>query len=185
MNLHSMIVDDFLEDFARWREWLDTATFGDVASDVDGVTYPHICMDLPADLRGEIFYKLQVWCGTGIKVNQLFARMSPAGVSPPHFAHHDLAMGNMSCMLYMNRREDCQGGTQLLTHHHYGDNVSRENWLLDTNKPELWDETFMCPMVPNRAFIFPAGKWHGAAPRDGFGTTPADSRLVITAFFNA
>lgn len=182
MNLHSLIVDDFLDNFAKWREWLDTAKFGDVVSPVDAVTYPHVCADLPPALRGEIFYKIQTWCGLDSKLKHLFARMSPAGVQPPHFAHTDANMGAMSLMLYMNRPEHCDGGTVLLKHHNYGTDVPYEVWLESANRPELWDETFRCTMISNRAFIFPAEQWHAAMPREGFGSTPANSRVVITAF---
>lgn len=180
MKIHSLIVDDFLEDFARWRTWLDTAEFADVISEVDGVTYPNICSDLPPALHQEIVAKLRAVAGLS-QLNWLFARMSPAGVQPPHWAHNDASMGAWSMMLYVNRAEHCDGGTALLEHAE--GEPTPEIWKRDTNSTGKWFDVLKCPMVPNRAFIFPAGQWHGALPRHGFGTTQADSRVVITAFF--
>lgn len=180
MKIHSLIVDDFLEDFARWRTWLDTADFADVVSEVDGVTYPNICSDLPPALHQEIVAKLRAVAGLS-QLNWLFARMSPAGVQPPHWAHNDASMGARSMMLYVNRPEHCRGGTQLLTHVHCGNDVPADVWRRDTNANLAWRTTFDCQMQANRAFIFPAKQWHGAS--FAFGTTQADSRIVITAFF--
>jgi hypothetical protein len=180
VKLHNLILDDFLDDLARWRSWLDGATFHDVVSDVDGVTYPNICNWLPGPLHQEIVNKLRSVAGLK-KLNWLFARMSPSGVHAPHFAHHDASMGAWSLMLYMNRVEHCDGGTAILRHK--DGQADDATWARDTNDLTRWHMESMCPMVPNRAFIFQAGLWHGALPIGGFGSTQADARLVITAFF--
>jgi hypothetical protein len=182
MKLQSLIVDGFLEDFARWRAWCDTATYGDVVSDVDRVTYPGICADLPPELREEIRFKLQALASMQ-RMDWLFARLSPRGSHPPHFAHHDGSMGQWSMMLYMNRAEHCDGGTAMLAYS-AGREPSEEEWRRDTNKPSQWNLRSVCDMQPNRAFIFRAEQWHAALPTGGFGTTPADARLVITSFFS-
>lgn len=183
MRLHSLIIDDFLGDFERWRSWFDSAQFLDIQSPVDQVTYPNICTELPLELISEIEAKL-ARNAAATRINFLFARLSPAGITPPHWAHNDASMGTLSMMLYLNRADDCQGGTHLLEHVHYGNDVSLEEWQRDTNQRELWRPVFECAMRPNRAFIFPAEQWHAAMPADGFGVVPADARLVLTAFFS-
>lgn len=180
MILHSLIYDDFLEDFDRWRTWFDQAPYEDVVSDVDNVTYPGICKDIPAELREEVRYKLQALTGMS-RMNWLFARLSTEGMDPPHWAHHDGNMGAWSMMLYLNRREHCQGGTALLSHV-YGE-PTPEVWARDTNTPGMWCQTLRCQMVPNRAFVFRAEQWHAALPKGGFGHSPIDGRLVLTCFF--
>ena len=185
MNLHSLIIDDFLDDFARWRAWFDTAKFSDVVSEVDGVTYPNICSELPQELHAEIVTKLALVANL-TKVNLLFARLSPAGVRPPHWAHNDASMGRWSMMLYMNSVEHFADemeyhGTALLRH--VKGEPDAETWRQDTNLAYRWRHTLHCPMVSNRAFVFPAAQWHAALPIGGFGSTPTDGRLVVTAFF--
>ena len=181
MNLTSLIIDDFLDDFDRWRAWLDEATYADITNDADGVAYPGICAGLPHELQGEIAYKLQLVAGM-TKVNYLFARLSVEGANPPHWAHHDGAMGARSLMLYMNRAEHCDGGTAMLRHRD-GD-PSPDVWARDTNKPQQWRLESVCEMKPNRAFIFRADQWHAAMPLGGFGRDARDGRLVITCFFS-
>lgn len=178
--MHSLIIDDFLDDFERWRACLDATSYVDITSDADGVVYPGICAELPQELQGEIRYKLQAVAGL-TKVNYLFARLSIEGASPPHWAHHDGAMGARSLMLYMNRPEHCDGGTAMLRHKE-GD-PSPQVWARDTNKPQQWHLESVCPMHANRAFIFRADQWHAAMPLGGFGKTARDGRLVITCFF--
>lgn len=184
MRMSSLIVDDFLEDFSRWRKWLDGAEYRDVSSGVDGVTYPHICSDLDEELRGELVYKLRAWTTRDAYVKHMFARMSPHGVRAPHAAHNDAAMGQWSMMLYMNRAEHCRGGTALLEYGPHAGEPTREEWLEHTNCLEMWRDVGHCDMRPNRAFIFPAAQWHCALPSSGFGHDSSDARMVITAFFN-
>lgn len=183
MHRSSLLLDGFLDDFDQWRTWFDGAQYGDVASDVDAVTYPGICKALPDELRDEIAGKLKATAGVQ-SLNWLFARLSLEGTSPPHWAHHDGSMGEYSMMLYVNRPEHCRGGTALLRHRQCGDDVPEATWRADTNLPERWTRSFECTMHPNRAFIFPARQWHAALPFGGFGTSPRDGRLVVTAFFS-
>lgn len=179
MNLHSVILDDFLADFDRWRAWMDKAAYADVTSPVDGVVYPGICSTLPADLGREIAQNIETFIGK-MTINHLFARLSLANSRPPHWAHHDGSMGAYSLMIYMNRPEHCEGGTALLRHR-YGD-VSQEEWARDTNRHDQWHLLSVCEMQPNRAFLFRADQMHAALPVGGFGTTAQNGRLVITAF---
>lgn len=75
MKMHALIIDDFLDDFSRWRSWLDGAEFADVVSDVDGVTYPNICRDIPPALHQEIVAKLRAVAGLS-QMNWLLDRKS-------------------------------------------------------------------------------------------------------------
>lgn len=174
------IIDGFLPQFDAWRVFADHAEYADVVSPVDGVVYPGI-VDLSSV---KPFFEALLSRATcrPVSINHLFMRLSLDGAVPPHWAHHDALMGVQSMMLYMNRPEHCEGGTALLEHVS-GADPDDETWLRDTNRPEQWRTLSVCPMVTNRAFIFPAGMWHAALPRGGFGRTAQDGRLVLTAFF--
>lgn len=178
MNLHSLTLDDFLPDFDDWRAWADTCKFRDEVNPADGVTYPLICRDVPSYGMQQ---RLTAIMGMPVRLNALFLRMSPAGIPVPHWAHHDGGMGRFSCMVYLNRPEDCQGGTALLSH--VDGEIGTEAWKRDTNRPGKWTIRSVCDMRANRAFIFRADLWHAAMPIGGFGQTVQDARLVMTAFF--
>lgn len=181
------IIDDFLDDFVGARAFADTAEYEDFTN-VDGVTYPHICLDLPDEILGEMLAFMRVWLGRPPVKPLMFLRGSPEGVDAPHQAHSDDLMGDWSLMVYMNRPEHCRGGTALVRHRETGiaetDLSFGEAWMRDTNDPEAWEVTHLAEMKPNRAFVFPARLMHCAQPLGGFGSTPEDMRLVLTGFFS-
>jgi hypothetical protein len=177
--LHSVILDDFLPDFASWRAWADGCKFTDESNPADGVTYPAICTAVPT--YGTI-RRLSAVMGRPIEITASFLRLSLGGAKAPHFAHHDGVMGDFSCMLYLNRPEHCAGGTALLDH--VAGKIDEETWARDTNVPEKWRVKSLCEMVPNRAFIFRSTLWHAALPAGGFGSDARDGRLVWTTFYS-
>lgn len=191
MQLHSMVVDGFFDDFEKVRAWADSATYGDIVNPVDGVTYPGICAEIPRDIREETQIKVVNLLHGLVNIRTMFTRISYAGVQVPHQAHNDASMGMFSLMVYLNRPEDCEGGTELLQHvsagmeYGPGGGVGEIIWQRETNKPAQWERLSICPMKPNRAFLFDARLMHRAAPIGGFGSNPQDGRLVLTAFFDA
>jgi hypothetical protein len=98
-------------------------------------------------------------------------------------------MGGYSLMVYLNRPQDCRGGTSLVRHVETGMDSNPRNeeeeaiWKRDTNKREAWEVTEMCPMRANRACVFPAERMHRAEPVGGFGHDQRHGRMVMTAFF--
>lgn len=178
--LHSMIIDDFHPDFEGLREFADYGEFGEVVSPADGVKYPGICPMRDVGVSALLAAAL----GRPVTVGYQFMRLSLAGAEPPHWAHHDGTMGDYSLMLYMTRAEYCRGGTALLEHLEHGLDVPDEIWKRDTNQRSQWRQISMCPMLPNRAFIFRSSLWHAAMPFGGFGGDAYDGRLVLTAFFS-
>lgn len=183
---HSIIIDDFLDDFAGWRAWADSLTYESIINPVDQVAYPGIFKDMPT---WGIEQRLSAVMRTPISLMSLFMRLSLEGIQVPHQAHTDTVMGEFSLMLYMNRPEDCRGGTSLVRHITGMDTDPKDEegqklWQLDTSKPEMWTPYTLCEMKPNRAFIFRANLMHRAEPLGGFGTNASNGRLVMTAFFN-
>lgn len=178
--LHSVILDDFLPDFAGWRAWADGLDYRGEVNPADRVTYPGIFADVPTfGMRS----RLSQIMGRPIALHELFLRLSLEGVHVPHQAHHDGLMGAYSCMLYLNRPEHCRGGTSLLEHVS-GQDPDVATWERDTNTPEAWRVVSLCQMRANRAFVFRSDLWHRAEPIGGFGTDSANGRLVLTGFFS-
>lgn len=183
-----LVIDNFLPSDVWWdlREYYDTADFSGETGR-DGVTYPNICMQMPVFARNLVLDRLKEVGNPDIQY--LFARMSESGIYAQHKAHSDLEWGEWSMMLYMNRLEDCIGGTSFVRHdlgfsEHPINQKQLDACQRDTNRPEKWQIHDMCAMVPNRAVIFPAKYLHRAEPVGGFGNTQENSRLVLTAFFN-
>ena len=106
--------DNFLDSYQSIKDFSLSCEFKDEVNEVDGVTYPYICRDIPEDVRSEVFKKLAEFKGGEIENPTIFLRMSPGGVHVPHVAHTDISMGQFSFMLYLHDNSD--SGTSLLRH---------------------------------------------------------------------
>lgn len=176
--------DNFLSDkaFAGLRLAAKAATFSDVTSGVDGVTYPSISEDVPWAVRTEIedYFGKKAW--------QMFMRRSPEGVHCPNIHHTDNSMGKTSLMLYLDEPRP-GAGTSFVRHIITGIAYASHMDVLvgickeDSNKLEAWVPYMMCAAQPNRACIFDSGYFHRAEPIGGYGDGDT-SRTVLTAFFD-
>lgn len=182
-----IIFDDFLDCYEELKQYAHDADFSDVVNPVDGVTYPHICADLPEYVLRSVSARLDRLMHRKVEVNTIFMRRSPKGVHVPHMAHTDNSMGNYSLMIYLNDHPD--GGTALLTHIDTGIERAPETQDLlaivhnDQNNPSAWSIRDSAKMKQNRGFIFDAHEFHCALPLGGFGEG-SDARTVLTVFFN-
>lgn len=174
------IIDGFLpaDVFNLLRRHCDTATFSGEVNPADGVIYPGISTDIPTVVK-QFFGRPRF----------LFMRLSLKGVPVPHQAHDDSLMGKESLMFYLNRQEHCRGGTSLVRHRTTG--LFRKPatkgeeivWHTDTNNPEAWEVYEIAEMQSNRCIMFDASLMHRAEPVGGFGDSPQNGRLVLTAFY--
>ena len=94
-------------------------------------------------------------------------------------------------MLYLNREEDCQGGTSFVQHIDTGVAFApaRAEGILalmihDQNNDYAWRAYKTIKMASNRGLIFDASAFHRAEPVGGFGTNNKDARVVLTCFFD-
>lgn len=184
-----IIQDDFLSNYPEFREHLDVICYNGVTNPVDGVFYPGVSIQIPENVSSEVHSNIEHLEGETVTINAMFLRLSLEGVEAPHQAHTDAVMGQRSLMLYLSRKEDCIGGTSFVTHHNGMDRnpvneYEEKVWAADTNNPEKWDVTSMCEMAPNRALMFDSGLMHRAEPIGGFGNSPQNGRLVLTAFYD-
>jgi hypothetical protein len=186
MDSVMMIVDNFLNSYSELKDYAQSADFSTVVNPVDGVDYPHICVDIPDSVRAELLGRLTDFLGKEPENVTMFMRRSPEGCHVPHIAHTDNSMGLYSLMLYMN---DEEGGTAFIRHRQTGVMYAPEDQQMvdyltaDQNSPEKWALVDMAHMKENRAVIFDAGKFHCAMPIGGFGEG-ASSRTVLTVFFS-
>ncbi len=184
------IEDNFLSDFNGFRLYCDDLDYTGMKNDVDGVFYPCVTDDIPEDIKVEVKEKLEGLLGGEVNINSLFVRQSPLGVDCPHQVHTDSSMGSLAFMLYMNRMEDCLGGTSFVIHKEvgmYSDPINEKQlsvWRRDHNNRDDWQIMDMISMIPNRGLLFKAPMMHRAEPIGGFGHNNKDSRLVLTAFLD-
>lgn len=184
-----IIVGNFLNNFDAMRNHFDWLAYDGITNPADGVFYPGVTTDIPEVVRQEVVEKVQSLMGQQVTMNSMFLRLSTEGTYAPHQAHTDALMGQLSLMLYLNREEDCQGGTSFLMHEDGmsstpNNTAELETWENDHSNPDKWEAVSLCEMEPNRACIFDANLMHRAEPVGGFGEGPADGRLVLTMFFD-
>lgn len=195
MDLYSLILDSFLDDFEEFRKHAITRSYAGVTNPSDNVFYPDISIDIPINIQDEIMGKLYVAMSPYIEKGQylhprvMFMRLSKEGVHVPHQAHTDAVMGQYTFLLYLNAKEDCKGGTTVLKHK---DGMDRDPktpdqaavWKRDMNIYNQWEIVGNCEMQPNRGFIIRSELFHRAEPPGGFGNSNNNGRLVLTCFFD-
>lgn len=185
-----VIIDNFLNDFDGLRKYCDHIDYSGLDNPEDGVFYDGVSIDIPEAVIEEVVRELNNIHNREINLNYIFLRLSTSDMQAPHQAHTDSVMGSFSLMLYLNRVEDCIGGTSLVIHKKTGlcenpvNDKQAEIWEKDCNNPDAWSILSMCPMIPNRAFIFDASLMHRAEPIGGFGDNAKNGRLVLTAFYD-
>ena len=186
----ALIIDNFLSGFESFRDSLDSHIFSGVQSPVDDIFYSGVSADVPKSVSDNIKSRLDLYFGD-VEISFQFMRISQGGVFAPHEAHNDASMADYSMMLYLNRLEDCQGGTSFVSHIEEGMKfgpISDEQfntWENDSKDRSKWFIDDMAEMKPNRAVIFESDRMHRSEPIGGFGKTTKDARLVLVTFFNA
>jgi len=177
-----MIEDNFLDDFPRFRAHCDRVRYVGETCPIDNKVYPGISTDIPPHVLEEIYFKIEYLMGCDIQPLFTFMRLTVEGEYIPHQAHNDADMAQWTFLLYLNRDDHCDGGTDFVRHVEGRD---LEAWPTDHSIPEKWEIVEKCEMRENRACIFQAEKMHRAQPLGGFGKTKEDGRLVLVCFFNA
>ena len=189
MDTNLVHIDNFISDYASFRNYCDGLDYEGIENPIDGIFYPGVTLNIPAPIKEEVKHKIEETVGRAITVNFMFMRLSTKGTKAPHQAHTDSTMGEKSLMLYLNREKDCAGGTSFVEHWTGMDTDPATEkelniWLSDHSKPDKWAIRKMFKMKENAGCIFNAPMMHRAEPIGGFGDSPEDGRLVLTAFFN-
>jgi len=118
-------------------------------------------------------------------------RVTLAGETGRYHAHVDPSGLAWVGVVYLSLPQHCRGGTVFYRHRALGlDRTPQEQAALarlgvgtigellqrDGPNPDAWEETMSLAMRFNRAVFYRPWLWHSAGP--GFGSGPADSRLV-------
>lgn len=189
MTPYIYAVDDFFPEyeFKLLREYALTLEYKDHVAPFDGVTYKNIGLPVPEVAQERLSMNLTWIFGQRVTPKHMAFRLSPEGSDPPQWAHSDAEVARFGMFVFMN---DGPGGTLLLEHlttgmrTHPKDDIELRAWQEDHNKMNAWTVKGAIDCRANRAVILRADLMHAAMPRHGFGTTPADGRLILLCFFD-
>lgn len=195
MNLRIETLEDFLPDPLDYRECALKEKFYDIRGP-DGVTYHNINVRPSDELEETLSRRL----GKRVKCGYSLLRVNFAGEMPNHAIHTDNGYDQFAAILYLNRPEDCKGGTAFWKHRKYGwTNWPDESAMRRTcKKPEkiisqlqreandesAWEQTHLAEMKFNRMIVYPTDQFHSRFPFPAFGATMETARLIWVSFFS-
>lgn len=127
-----------------------------------------------------------------IHITLSFFRLGTPENEPTTYIHADPTCAKWAVVLYLNTPEQCRGGTAFWKHKAtgleevpFGKPVEfYESLNRDGNDESKWDLVGLAGMRWNRAVFYTSEIFHSRYPQAGWGTGPADGRLIWTAFFN-
>jgi hypothetical protein len=127
-------------------------------------------------------------------------RLNLAGELPHSWVHSDDICAKYASVLYLNRPEQCSGGTAFWEHVKLNiDRLpSRESLeaqdvdsgsfykQMDRDWKDLhpWKQTKLVPMQWNRFITYPTCLFHSRYPFEAFGKGPEDGRLIWICFYD-
>jgi hypothetical protein len=187
--------DDFAPDAFDVRRAVIDGPFGTVTGP-DGASYtgisqysvPHWIPLLEATIGADITPRL-----SGFRLNL-------AGELPHSWVHSDGICAAYASVLYLNLPSQYSGGTAFWRH--IGLNIdhlpSKEtlqaqgihaDWFYEMMTREwkdltYWRQVGFVPMQFNRFITYPTNLFHSRYPFEGFGTGPADGRLIWVCFYD-
>ena len=188
-------VDDFAPDAAEVREAVISGPF-ETHQGPDGATYTGIS-DYPVAHWPKL---IGLSIGKEIEPKLSCFRINYAGEMPHSWVHSDDICAKYASVLYLNPPEQCQGGTAFWRHEglkidHLPTREQIEasgfgaDWFLEMMTREwkelkYWKQVGFVPMQFNRFITYPTSLFHSRYPFEGFGTTPADGRLIWICFYD-
>lgn len=158
MKLTSIhIIDDFLESPDDYVKEVLLGSFTDVMTDVGLFKNIQECKnDVVTNKVKELF--------KGYNINLNFIRKSPFKQKEPNYIHSDEMMGDLTCLLYLNKEHPNKAGTR----------------FYDNDKKT---ESIEVRMKYNRMLVFPSFVFHSRNLFENFGQD-MDSRLVQVLFIS-
>ena len=124
-------------------------------------------------------------------------RVNLAGELPHSWVHSDDICAKYASVLYLNRPQECKGGTafwkhdklnldHLPTREELGDQAESFYEMMTSEWKNLthWKQISFVPMKWNRFITYPTCFFHSRYPFEGFGTGPRDGRLIWVCFYD-
>ena len=191
MKAQLFVADDFLDSPDGVREMALKVDYGTV--EFEGHKYH----GLSQDSQPVVEEKIEALVGFPVDIKHSYYRLSPEGNETTVWIHPDTMCSEYAGVLFLNPPEQCRGGTAFWTHNPTGwDEIPEGEPLTeqmakvlneDGNAQERWGVWRMDTLVGmkfNRFIAYPSRCFHSRWPRDGWGKTKEDARLVWVVFFN-
>lgn len=131
--------------------------------------------------------------GRDIHVKLSCFRLNIAGELPHSWVHSDeVCDASWAGVLYLNTPEQCRGGTAFWRHAGLGleelpvGESQAFYGMMNREWRELssWEQTSLVGMKFNRFCTYPTSFFHSRYPFQGFGSGPADGRLIWAVFYD-
>jgi hypothetical protein len=146
-------------------------------------------------LHAPMVHSLSLAIGRSVYPNSLFFRVTNADTEKA-YTHSDREAGDYTCICYLTEHKQ-RSGTGFYRHRATGltempcfSELKRRRYaqmrddIVNGGEKE-WEETAFVTGLFNRAVIFRAPLFHARFPRNGFGKTEQDGRVVHVIHFHA
>jgi hypothetical protein len=193
---HTLLqVDEFTPDAVQVRTEIIADRFASQTGP-DGCEYTGICQrQMP-----HWFERISEAIERPVIPRLSFFRLNLNGELPHSWVHSDDICARYAGILYLNAPEQCKGGTAFWRHE--GLNLdampdfaqmsvteAHTRWFNSMMNREwkdltFWDQVGFVGMKFNRFISYPTSRFHSRYPFEGFGSGPADGRLVWTCFYD-
>jgi len=179
-----MYIDNFFDNCTDFRKYIldNRELIKDTTNPSDGLVYKNIMHPVHEKFVLEAHEKYKFICDFEIVPKMDFVRLSLHDNNPHHWAHIDVEIADYLAITYLNTDDQCEGGTALLEHHN--GEIDFETMNRDSNDESKWNISKKYDMKFNRCMIEDANLIHASIPKQGFGTTIEDGRLVFISFFD-
>lgn len=190
-----LVADDFAADALEVRKAVLSGGFKTEVGP-DGALYTGISQYAVPHW----FTQIEYYVGAPIIPRLSCFRINYVGEVPEVWVHSDDICAKWASLVYLNLPEQCSGGTAFWRHRALGMNhlPSREDLARRGVNPEEfypfmerewrklddWEQTALIPMRSNRFVTYPTSVFHSRFPFEGFGSTPADGRLIWVCFYD-
>jgi len=192
----SFIIDNVLEvgAFKKYQEYLqNTSVYRTL--EVDNKKF--FVTDVPFGLQENIVSVLSSVHNKEIKVLLSTIRKATKFLDKDWGIHADWDVGvgevpQYGAVYYISENNEELNGTALWRHKKHGyempNSFSREDKLDITNKSyhdiDDWELSSVIGGKENRLVTYPAEYFHSKFPKQAWGTTPKDSRLILALFYS-
>lgn len=181
-----LVIDDFLANPDKVRSKGLHAPFGDYPG-MDGQTYKRVAVGPIPD----VVDALNKAMGRPIQLLGMGYRLNYAGETPNNEIHADLGWGTYAAVVYLAEPPNAQpSGTAFWQHETGPDRITVGQLDVfnavqgDWNDASKWEQTRYVSCKYNSAIIYRSELFHSRWPFEAFGSTPADGRLTVVAFFS-
>jgi len=189
----SFIIDEVLpkQDFNNFKNFSQTTTYQTVENNGKKfyVAYP------PAELSNLLQKKIEEVYNKKIKVILSFVRMATEFIDTDWNIHADLKVSTLEdpshgAVFYLTENFNHLNGTALWSHKQYGhcaENFSTEKIKQfskdSSNDIDEWEINSIIGGIENRLISYPAKYFHSKYPKEMWGATQKDCRLVVAFFY--